>query len=408
MIRQIEIAEASRAWNLRHHIAEKDYVLGWLLVGLSANVRLQAQWVFKGGTCLKKCYLETYRFSEDLDFTLTPDASRDVGEITRMVREVCEQVSQESGIEFHRDMVEFRAAPNPRGGVTLRGKVGYRGPLQQPTLPKIQFDLTTDEIIALPPILRPIYHPYSDRPARTAKIRCYPLEEILAEKTRAMCERGMPRDLYDIIRLFRHEGLHLNANEIQNLVAQKCAQRGLPIPAIAEVEASPRHTELQSEWANMLGHQLPTLPPLETFWQELSKYFDWLYGEAITELSPVQELEASDPAWRPPEYMSLPSAWNVVAPIEAIRFAGANRLRVQLSYIPEKGRPGVREVEPYSFRRSRVREVEPYSFRRSRAGYLLFYGRNIERPRISAYRFDRIRDVKVTMQPFVPRWRVEF
>ena len=26
--------------------------------------------VFKGGTCIKKCYFETYRFSEDLDFTL--------------------------------------------------------------------------------------------------------------------------------------------------------------------------------------------------------------------------------------------------------------------------------------------------------------------------------------------------
>ncbi len=29
-------------------------------------------WVFKGGTCLKKCYIETYRFSEDLDFTVLP------------------------------------------------------------------------------------------------------------------------------------------------------------------------------------------------------------------------------------------------------------------------------------------------------------------------------------------------
>jgi predicted nucleotidyltransferase component of viral defense system len=26
--------------------------------------------IFKGGTCLKKCYFEDYRFSEDLDFTL--------------------------------------------------------------------------------------------------------------------------------------------------------------------------------------------------------------------------------------------------------------------------------------------------------------------------------------------------
>jgi predicted nucleotidyltransferase component of viral defense system len=30
--------------------------------------------VFKGGTCLKKCFFETYRFSEDLDFTIiNPD-----------------------------------------------------------------------------------------------------------------------------------------------------------------------------------------------------------------------------------------------------------------------------------------------------------------------------------------------
>jgi hypothetical protein len=33
---------------------------------------LSNQWVFKGGTCLKKCYIETYRFSEDLDFTVLP------------------------------------------------------------------------------------------------------------------------------------------------------------------------------------------------------------------------------------------------------------------------------------------------------------------------------------------------
>jgi len=78
LIGRIEIAEAVRAWGLQHHVVEKDYALSWLLVGLSTNVHLQSQWVFKGGTCLKKCYLEMYRFSEDLDFTLTPEASREV------------------------------------------------------------------------------------------------------------------------------------------------------------------------------------------------------------------------------------------------------------------------------------------------------------------------------------------
>src|ERR1700730_7458147 len=48
---------------------EKDYVLSWVLYGISQNQQL-SEWFFKGGTCLKKCYFETYRFSEDLDFTV--------------------------------------------------------------------------------------------------------------------------------------------------------------------------------------------------------------------------------------------------------------------------------------------------------------------------------------------------
>jgi len=130
MIRKIEIAEAARAWGLSTHVVEKDYVIGWVLIGLSRNQHLQTQWVFKGGTCLKKCYVETYRFSEDLDFTLTPDASLELEEITQYIRDVCDWVNQESGIELPADLIEFKSSPNPRGSITLRGKIGYRGPLQ--------------------------------------------------------------------------------------------------------------------------------------------------------------------------------------------------------------------------------------------------------------------------------------
>ena len=55
---------------MQAHVVEKDYALGWLLAGIAAHPVIGPRWVFKGGTCLKKCYFETYRFSEDLDFTL--------------------------------------------------------------------------------------------------------------------------------------------------------------------------------------------------------------------------------------------------------------------------------------------------------------------------------------------------
>ncbi|MCK4829729.1 nucleotidyl transferase AbiEii/AbiGii toxin family protein, partial [bacterium] len=53
----------ARELELDPNIIEKDYALGWLLVGISNHPQLKSSWVFKGGTCLKKCYFETYRFS---------------------------------------------------------------------------------------------------------------------------------------------------------------------------------------------------------------------------------------------------------------------------------------------------------------------------------------------------------
>ena len=72
MISRFDLDERVREWSLRDDIVEKDYVLGWVLWGIGSDERLSATWVFKGGTCLKKCYIETYRFSEDLDFTVLP------------------------------------------------------------------------------------------------------------------------------------------------------------------------------------------------------------------------------------------------------------------------------------------------------------------------------------------------
>jgi predicted nucleotidyltransferase component of viral defense system len=69
-----DILDRAAEWQLRVDVVEKDYVLGWLLAAAASHSETSTNWVFKGGTCLKKCYFETYRFSEDLDFSLTPQA----------------------------------------------------------------------------------------------------------------------------------------------------------------------------------------------------------------------------------------------------------------------------------------------------------------------------------------------
>ena len=71
MIDRREILDIAGTYGLRPQIVEKDYVLGWVLASIYEQATPAESWIFKGGTCLEQCYFETYRFSEDLDFTLT-------------------------------------------------------------------------------------------------------------------------------------------------------------------------------------------------------------------------------------------------------------------------------------------------------------------------------------------------
>ena len=86
MIRKQDILDRAAEWQLRPEVVEKDYVLGWLLAGI-ATLPLRQHWIFKGGTSIKKCYVETYRFSEDLDFSLLVEARRTVSQSLRTTSE---------------------------------------------------------------------------------------------------------------------------------------------------------------------------------------------------------------------------------------------------------------------------------------------------------------------------------
>jgi predicted nucleotidyltransferase component of viral defense system len=102
-----EILEAASSFRLLPNIVEKDYVLGWILAGINAHEELAEGWVFKGGTCLKKCYFETYRFSEDLDFTLRNEGHVDEEFLKPVFEEVIAWVTEQSGLNISADQLEL-------------------------------------------------------------------------------------------------------------------------------------------------------------------------------------------------------------------------------------------------------------------------------------------------------------
>jgi len=132
MIDRQEILEFAGEVGLDPNIVEKDYVLGWMLAGIAQHPQTRDKWVFKGGTCLKKCYFETYRFSEDLDFTLLDASHVNEAALRSLFVEITEWIYSESGIEFPEDARLFEVYINPRSKNSGHSRIGYRGPMRRP------------------------------------------------------------------------------------------------------------------------------------------------------------------------------------------------------------------------------------------------------------------------------------
>lgn len=389
MINRREIMDFAREFGLSANVVEKDYVIGWLLAGIGNHPDLSPFWVFKGGTCLKKCYFETYRFSEDLDFTLKDPGQLNEEFLLHSFRQISDWVYEASGIEIPQETIRFEIYGNPRGNPSAQGRVGYRGPMGRGgDEPRVKLDLTGDEILVMDPVFRDVHHPYSDRPENGIQIPCYCFEELFAEKIRALAERERPRDLYDVVHLYRHEELKADRGAIFETLEKKCAFKGIPLPTLATLEAQSGRKELESEWGNMLRHQLPALPPFVQFWQEIPDVFSWLYGRLEKVAKPAIPVATVtvDEAWRPP---SMASAWHTSVPLEGIRFAAANRLCVELTY------------------QGSSRLIEPYSLRRTKDGNLLLFAVKHNTGEDRSYRVDRIQGSRVADVPFSPRYLIE-
>jgi hypothetical protein len=203
-----------------------------------------------------------------------------------------------------------------------------------------------------------------------------------------MGERSRPRDLYDIINLYRRDDLRIRRDDIHAILVEKCAHKGIAVPTLPGLDASGLVPELESEWENMLGHQLPALPPFEQFWNALGDLFRWLEGAEIAPApAPLLTAADEDARWTPPATVGV---WGVRFPLEEIRFAAVNHLCVELGY------------------QGSTRLIEPYSLRRTRDGNLVLHALRHDSGEHRSYRVDRVQAARATTVPFSPTYAVEF
>jgi hypothetical protein len=157
------------------------------------------------------------------------------------------------------------------------------------------------------------------------------------------------------------------------------------------MQATPFRQEIETEWENMLGHQLPKpLPPFDSFWSDLGDVFGWLDGTLPTTNLPRAGGANLDATWTAPRAIT---SWRRGFPMELLRYAGANRLKVDIDYRAETGRIGPRRVEPYSLRRT------------ADGNLVLFVVNDLRQLR--TYRVDRVAGIRPTTETFQRRCCVD-
>ena len=256
MISQREIFQQAFRKHKPDKVIEKDYVMTWILLGMS-NSKIREYCVFKGGTALKKIYFPQYRYSEDLDFTLIDEsASKDLlDDLRHVLNELQDTQAFVFGLE--EDRFERRA-----DSLTLY--VDFVGPLQARLGSRnIEVDFTLKEQVVCKVDEREVAALYSDCENIDGWLKVYTLEEILIEKLCALIGRTEPRDLYDAHFLLCMKDLDYQA--VSDLFPEKAHSKNIDPKRISSILQDKRAI-IERLWENRLGYQVEELPHLEGLW----------------------------------------------------------------------------------------------------------------------------------------------
>jgi len=225
-------------------LLEKDMLLHLLLKELATDERFRTHYVFKGGTCLIKCYLSYYRFSEDLDFSYVRQEEfegksekqirKQLSEETDALAKKLESISAKLGLEFKADKKDRKYIEFGGSNKFTTFKVWYESAeLRTVQFIKIQINyvekfkypfkqLEAKSILSgLDERELKFRRPEAAQMLEPLTVQTYDIREILAEKVRAILTRKgtKVRDFVDVYLIQKHA--HLKPEDIENQIIDK-------------------------------------------------------------------------------------------------------------------------------------------------------------------------------------------
>jgi predicted nucleotidyltransferase component of viral defense system len=294
MIKQSEIKRVSEEIGVLKSQIDKDWVLSYLLYGITSMPELQNKLVFKGGTSLKKCYFPDYRFSEDLDFTLLDEKIVFDKPLVEKIMKKASDLSFDDdfnrGILFKLKKIEPTQSNDVEQGFKVH--INYWGADHRKNdLPSektnnwhhtIKLDINHTEEILFPVVTKAVSHNYSDSyKFENHSVKVYAIEEVLSEKLRSLIQRKYtsPRDCYDIWYL-KNNSNSLDWTGIKNGFFRKMENKNLVFTGIEQLLNQRKERVLKAHWNTQLANQFPKskIPNFNLVLPDLYKFLNNLFN----------------------------------------------------------------------------------------------------------------------------------
>lgn len=277
MINRKEILATAKLQGVPPDTIDKDYVLGHFLNAFFSETWAIENFIFKGGSCLRKCHFADYRFSEDVDMTILTE---EFGLTKKHMESVCLTMLHEADI--HTNIISFKNVLHNEKQVGWDIEICYWGANHNPSETpifrnschtKIWCEFRFFEKMLYPIVDRPILHLYSDKGLITKSIPSYHVHEILSEKLRALIQRnrGEARDYYDIWFL-KNNISDINWQEVKAGFIEKCEYKDIEFKDVSDFFKPERLKQVAITWDKRLSHQLTSSVNMEDVMDDLKVF----------------------------------------------------------------------------------------------------------------------------------------
>ena len=254
MIDYLQVQRLALKNNVSPEIIEKDYFIELVLFYFSKSSSLGENFVFRGGTALKKVYFPEYRFSEDLDFVI--GSKKEIKAYQEIIIKILQKISSDYPIKidtrsiFERDRLQlfiiYDIIPDIKG------------------IKELKVDILKDYYIPKHDRKKLLFS-YPEFKNKNLTLETYVLESVICDKIgRILDVDNEPRDLYDLWYLLK---LNLDIEIIRKEFKNKYGYKILIPNLLREMVKD----DYKQNWENRLIHQIFDFPDFNRVIKDLNK-----------------------------------------------------------------------------------------------------------------------------------------